>query len=153
MEPLAIGGQDYPVEPAAPSARVEISRSLAGLHARLRLEAALIGPCWRCVETARVPLSVDAHEFQAAGREGEEEFDEDVDSAYLSEERLALGEWVRDALAEVVPPAILCREDCAGLCPTCGADLNAGDCGCAPAPADSRWDALRGLSERLGAEE
>lgn len=153
VEPLTIGGQEYVVDPPAPTARVELSRSLSGLHARLRLEARLVGPCWRCVEPARVPLRVDAREFQAAGREDAEEFDEDLDSAHLSDERLDLGAWVRDALAEVVPPAILCREDCAGLCPTCGADLNAGGCGCAPAPADSRWAALRDLAERLeGAE-
>lgn len=40
---------------------------------------------------------------------------------------------VREELALAVPPYILCREECAGLCPQCGADLNAGPCGCAVA--------------------
>ena len=43
-----------------------------------------------------------------------------------------------------MPPRYLCRPDCKGLCPLCGADLNAGDCGCKPA-ADPRWDALKAL--------
>jgi uncharacterized protein len=44
-----------------------------------------------------------------------------------------LGNVVREELALAVPPYPLCREDCAGLCPRCGADLNAGVCACAPA--------------------
>jgi uncharacterized protein len=44
-----------------------------------------------------------------------------------------LGGVVREELALAVPPYLLCREDCAGLCPRCGADLNAGRCECAPA--------------------
>ena len=41
----------------------------------------------------------------------------------------------------------LCRDDCKGLCPRCGADLNAGPCDCAPQTADPRWDALRKLDD------
>jgi uncharacterized protein len=43
---------------------------------------------------------------------------------------LELGEAVREELALAIPAFPLCREDCAGLCPGCGADLNAGPCGC-----------------------
>ena len=63
-----------------------------------------------------------------------------------------LGE-VRDAVAEIVPHTIVCREDCAGLCAVCGADLNSAPCDCAPSATDARWDALRGLAERMGREE
>ena len=44
-----------------------------------------------------------------------------------------LGGVVREELALAVPAYLLCRDDCAGLCPKCGADLNAGRCECAPA--------------------
>jgi len=51
------------------------------------------------------------------------------------------------------PGFVLCREDCQGLCATCGADLNAGACGCPPRTAiDSRWDALRKLGAAAGDE-
>ena len=40
------------------------------------------------------------------------------------------------------PATPLCRDDCAGLCPQCGADLNTGSCDCAPVAADPRWSAL-----------
>ena len=39
-----------------------------------------------------------------------------------------------------VPGYALCRDDCKGLCPTCGAELNAGPCDCASAAADPRWE-------------
>jgi len=80
-------------------------------------------------------------------------FDEDFDSAYLTGDELDLETWSRDAVAEALPAVILCREDCAGLCPTCGIDRNEASCDCADAPTDSRWDALRGLAERLGQDE
>lgn len=149
---LRLGGQDYVTEPAEPEVELEISRSLAGLHFRLRTHAELTGPCWRCVGPARVAVAVDSSEFAADGRTPEDPFDEDFDSAYVEEGALDVETWARDAIAEALPAAILCRDDCAGLCPSCGADLNVAGCDCVAAPTDSRWDALRGLSERLAQE-
>ncbi len=48
-----------------------------------------------------------------------------------------------------VPMKVLCRDRCAGLCETCGADLNAGPCECRPAP-DSRWGALARWQQESG---
>lgn len=146
---LRIGGQDYRTDPAAPEVDLEVSRSYSGLHLRLRTAVELVGPCMRCVEEARVPLDVDAEEFAADDRPDDAVFDEDLDSAYVEGDRLDLALWARDSIAEVVPVTILCREDCAGLCPTCGADLNVAPCDCAVEETDSRWDALRGLADRL----
>ncbi|WP_217912988.1 YceD family protein [Miltoncostaea marina] len=150
---LRLGGQEYATEPAAPEVGLEVARSLSGLHLRLRSEVTLTGPCFRCLGDARVPLRIDASEFVAEGRPDDAPFDEDLDSAYVEDGALDLETWARDAIAEAVPPTILCREDCAGLCATCGADLNAGPCGCGPPAPDPRWDALRGLAERLGRED
>ena len=86
--------------------------------------ATLVGPCWRCVGPARVEVVVDSSEFQADGRTADDPFDEDFDSSYVAANALDVGLWTRDAIAEVLPAMILCREDCAGLCPTCGVDRN-----------------------------
>jgi uncharacterized protein len=150
---LRLGGQDYVSESAEPEVEIDISRSLSGMHFRLRTEVALVGPCWRCVGPARIALRVDTSEFAADGRTADDPFDEDFDSAYVSATTLDVGLWVRDAVAEALPAVILCRDDCAGLCPTCGVDRNLEACDCAQAPTDSRWDALRELSERLGRQE
>jgi uncharacterized protein len=150
VEPMRLGGQPYRVDPQAPEARVDVSSSASGRAFRLRAAGELVGPCFRCLEEARSPLSVDAREFAAANRPPGAPFDDDLDCAYLERERLDVSAWLRDALAEELPATILCREDCPGLCPTCGASLAAGPCGCPPAAPDSRWGALAALAARLG---
>jgi uncharacterized protein len=55
---------------------------------------------------------------------------------------------VREELVLSVPRYVVCREDCRGLCPRCGKDLNAGPCGCAPTP-DLRWRAMADLKGKL----
>src|ERR1051325_628957 len=49
---------------------------------------------------------------------------------------------IREELFLAAPRYVLCRENCKGLCPQCGKDLNAGPCGCAPR-ADRRWTSHR----------
>ncbi|HEX9343472.1 MAG TPA: YceD family protein [Actinomycetota bacterium] len=73
---------------------------------------------------------------------------EDEGYAVLPDDRLPLETMARDAIVLAFPAAPLCRADCAGLCPECGADRNATDCGHRPS-ADARWSALAGLE--LGA--
>jgi uncharacterized protein len=146
---LRLGGQDYRVEPPEPEVDLRIARSLSGVHLTLRTEVELVGPCWRCLEEARVRLAVESEEFAAEGRPADAPFDEDLDSAYVEDLQLDVAGWARDAIAEAVPATILCREDCAGLCPTCGANRNVVDCGCVAVETDPRWEALREISERL----
>ena len=60
-----------------------------------------------------------------------------------------LRQMVREIVLVYAPQAPLCREACAGLCPVCGADLNATTCGCVVEQADPRWDALAELRAEL----
>lgn len=149
---LRLGGQEYRVD-GATTATLDASRSIAGLRVRLRVTGDLVGPCWRCLEPAAVPIVIDAHEFVGVDRDPEAGFDEDLDSTYVDEERVDVALWVRDAFAEAVPAMILCRADCAGLCETCGAELNVGECGCSRETRDPRWDALRDVADRMGIDD
>ena len=142
---LRLGGQHYRVEPPEPEVELRIGRSLSGVHLSLRTEVELVGPCWRCLEAARVRLAVESEEFAAEGRPADAPFDEDLDSAYVQDLRLDVAGWARDAIAEAVPATILCREDCAGLCPQCGQDLNEAQCGCEVVVSDERWAKLKDL--------
>ena len=65
----------------------------------------------------------------------------------LKGDRIDLEPLAREALLLELPLAPLCRDDCAGLCPTCGADRNAGPCGCDSEAADPRWAALDVLKD------
>ena len=63
---------------------------------------------------------------------------------------LDLTEAIRQYALLATPMKPLCREDCAGLCPSCGHNLNQGPCGCPPQKADPRWSKLRELASANG---
>jgi len=118
--PVRLGGQDYGVGPV--DARIDISRTTSGYAFKLRFDAPLQGPCMRCLKDANPVVAVDTREVEQPGEA------EDLHTPYLDNEgRLELRGWVRDALLLSLPARLLCREDCLGLCPVCGADLNTTD--------------------------
>lgn len=113
-----LGGQRYAVEQEAIDARLDISRTTGGGYAlRLRFQAALRGPCMRCLEPASPRAAIDALEVSQPGS-GEE-----LESPYVEHDILDLHAWARDALALSLPSTLLCRGDCAGLCPVCGVSM------------------------------
>ena len=142
IEPFELGGERYPVRDGGVPGRIDVSRTTGGGYAlRLRLEATLEGPCMRCLDPAAPSFSVDAREVSQPG--GSEE----LTSPYLDRHGvLNVRDWVRDSLALTLPTTLLCRPDCAGLCPVCGVNLNdAGPEHHHDAPPDPRWSKLSEL--------
>jgi uncharacterized protein len=134
------GGTSYEVVPAEIDATLEVSRMTHGGYAlRLRFATALSGPCMRCLEPAEPEAEVDAREVEQPGG-GEE-----LRSPYVEGEVLDLAAWARDAYALALPNQVVCREDCAGLCPECGANLNEQPDHAHEAAPDPRWAKLREL--------
>jgi uncharacterized protein len=70
---------------------------------------------------------------------------DDLDFSVFDGESIDIDELVREQILLALPSHAICRDDCKGLCPTCGADLNAGACPCAPETMDPRWAALESL--------
>jgi uncharacterized protein len=136
---LEFGGQRYELPDEVVDARLNVDRTTAGYSLRLRFDAALSGPCMRCLEDAGHVVHVDAREIDQPGG------GEDLRSPYLEEGRLDLTVWARDALALALPTQIVCREDCRGLCSLCGANLNEHPEHAHEAEPDPRWAALREL--------
>lgn len=89
---------------------------------------ALGAVCSRCGND--VALDVDERFDELFTEDAE---DESTYSYNRSTRRLSLDQMLRDIVLTAVPMQILCRDDCRGLCPECGANLNDGPCGCAPA--------------------
>jgi uncharacterized protein len=144
LDPLELGGQVYAPVPDTVQARLDVSRPSRGYAFRLRFQIRIEGPCMRCLEPARVEAEVDAREIDQ--RESD---DEELRSPYVDGEELDAGRWAHDAavLALPIPVRILCRADCAGLCPVCGESLNDADPTAhehESAP-DPRWDKLKDL--------
>jgi len=141
-DPLVLAGTEASVADGAVPARLDISRTAAGYALRLRFSGELNGTCVRCLEPARVTVEVDSREVDQPTAT-----DEELLSPYVDEGVLDLGAWSRDALALALPPKLLCREDCAGLCPVCGESLNDAEAGAHdhPKDPDPRWAKLREL--------
>lgn len=144
LEPLELGGQTYVPPGDAVEARLDLSRPSNGYAFRLRFPLRVNGPCVRCLEDAAVDTEVDAREVDQSDTD-----DEELRSPYVVEDELDLGRWAHDAAILALPARILCRPDCAGLCPVCGESLNDAD----PAAhkhstgGDPRWaklDQLKG---------
>ena len=140
-DPFEFAGERYGVEPAHVPVRLDVSRTTgSGYAMRLRFAVAVTGPCMRCLGPAAPGAEVDAREVNQPGG-GDE-----LQSPYVVDEVLDLHAWARDALALALPAQLVCREDCAGLCPVCGEDLNAaGPEHAHEAEPDPRWAKLREL--------
>jgi DUF177 domain-containing protein len=144
LEPLELGGQRYLPVPATVPAELTITRASSGTVFELGFHVRLHGPCFRCLEDAVLDLPISAREYQATDPE-----DEELRTPYLEDDRLNLSAWARDALALELPDKILCRADCAGLCPVCGKNLNNEPHDHGEPELDSRWAALAELKDRL----
>lgn len=94
--------------------------------------------CARCLQPAAGEVRVAVRELYESDADGEEVYP-------LSGVQVDLAPLARDAVLLELPLLPLCREDCQGLCPTCGADLTQGDCGCEREHIDPRWAALETL--------
>jgi len=138
LDALQFGGETYVITPAVVEAILDISRTTHNGHAlRLRFDASLHGPCMRCLEAAHPAVSVDSREVDQPGDV------EELRSPYVEEDVLDVRAWARDALALALPVQLLCRPDCAGLCPVCGTDLNeAGPDHAHEREPDPRWAKL-----------
>ena len=144
LEPLELGGQRYLPVPQQAPAELTVTRASTGTVFELAFRVRLHGPCYRCLEDAVLELPISAREYQATSPESEE-----MQTPYLEDDRLDLSAWARDAIALDLPDKILCKPDCAGLCPVCGKDLNAEPHDHGEPEPDSRWSALAELKNKL----
>jgi uncharacterized protein len=141
IDPYMLGGERYPVAEELVPVRLDISRTTGeGYALRLCFEATLTGPCMRCLDQAEPSYTVDAREVSQPGETDE------LDSPYVRDGVLDVRGWARDALALALPAKVLCRPDCAGLCPVCGENLNvAGPEHAHEREPDPRWAKLSEL--------
>jgi DUF177 domain-containing protein len=124
---------DQPVEIDATLERIS-----EGIVVRGTIHAHWDAVCSRCLTPVAGEATVHVDElFEPHPLEGE--------TYRLNDDTVDLEPLVRDALVFELPAAPLCNPDCAGLCPTCGADRNTTTCDCRTDDLDPRWAALRSL--------
>lgn len=127
------------------------SRSAQTFQISGRLRGRLAGECCRCLAPVEQELEAGLQFLlqrqQLSGEEREAVADEDEDVEILDPGavQVDLSERLREAVLLDLPLRVYCREDCKGLCPQCGHNLNSGPCRCATGQVDPRWAALRDL--------
>jgi DUF177 domain-containing protein len=142
VDPLFFGGQTYDTGTHEVPVRLDVSRTMGGYALRLRFNVQLDGPCMRCLDPAERTIEVDAREVDQTDA-GD---DDELTSPYVDRDELDLRAWSRDSLALALPTQIVCTEDCRGLCPVCGENLNTADPNHAHESApDPRWAKLSEL--------
>ena len=144
--PLTIKGQaELIVEHRGPKDFVDDIRLRAHFEGRFEVL------CARCIDPVEQPLSGDFDLiFRPGGVDnepGEHAITEDeTEIGYYEDSGLLLEDAVREQVLLALPGRTLCREDCKGLCPQCGANRNTAPCSCEEQPVDRRWNALAGLA-------
>lgn len=138
-----------PVTLVFDSDKQEIGRyRLAG-----RVEGTLGLTCSRCLEPFRLPVDTSfdlryVPRTQNTG-EGEREIEEDdLTTAYYADEHIDLGQLMAEQFQLALPMKPLCTENCRGLCPHCGTNLNTGTCNCRQTWEDPRLAGLKELKTK-----
>jgi DUF177 domain-containing protein len=138
---LAVVGTVVPADEPV-DVDVDLESVSDGILATGSVTARWRSECRRCLTDLAGEVRGDFQElFEPHARDGE--------TYPLHHEHVDLEPLARETLLLELPLAPLCREECRGLCPTCGADLNQGACRCAPADRDPRWGALDELRDQL----
>lgn len=144
----ASGTLDYHGADFQQSAPLEVNfeAELVGTEIRIRghLKTLLSAPCDRCLVTVEVPLDRDFDvTFRSSGTLSARRVEEievpkdELEVGFFSGDGVDLAEIVSEQVILTVPMKLVCREDCKGLCPRCGTNLNRGSCQC---PVESRGD-------------
>jgi len=125
---------------------VEISLRLESLSDGIVVDGQVTVPwsdsCRRCLAPASGEVVCDVHELY-------QQVLTDPDAFEIVGDQIDLSRMVTENILLEAPIAPLCRPDCAGLCPTCGIDLNVASCDCVTVELDPRWQALSELKANL----
>jgi uncharacterized protein len=116
-----------------------------GLMAKGEIKASVTGTCSRCLKAIDCEVNCDFEEECLPNASASEALSlpDQTDNITIDESQIVdLSEVIRQYTLLTVPAKPLCRPDCAGICPSCGHDLNQGTCKCQPHAYDRRWSKL-----------
>ena len=126
----------------------KVSIDKRGLNYYVNISSTIIGEfcCDRCLEMFKREIISESNiiytkDITLVGKKD----DDEVRYIRPDEEDIDISEDIRQFILLSIPIKILCSEECKGLCPHCGKNLNLGDCDCKDEPIDSRWEKLKEL--------
>lgn len=153
---FAIGEIDFldavlrQISPLKVEAQAELRQALDEIRVTGHFTVDLELDCDKCLTPYRWPIAADFDllympESEDIQPEEAGLKDDEAVIAFYQGAGLELEELLREQVLLALPMRRVCREDCAGLCPTCGENLNDRECDCPPVIADPRWTALKDL--------
>ncbi len=155
------GGEAEQIGDLATSGGAEVIHEHRGpkeIVADIRLRGRYAGkfqvPCARCIEPVELPLAADFDLiFRPIGADsGPPERSitaDETEIGYYQKDSLLLEDVLREQVVLSLPARTLCKPDCKGLCPRCGANRNTQTCSCDAGPSDPRWETLAKVSGRI----
>ena len=143
LSDLDFGGVPLAAEPVEASGQVKNTAGVLLLTGELSTTLHCV--CDRCAKPFRLPFRLPVNAVLTASEDAEDESSDEW-TFCLTDDCADLDDILTTAFVFGVPAKLLCSEDCQGLCPICGADLNNGPCGCKK-PVDPRLAALAQLLE------
>jgi uncharacterized protein len=129
-------------------------RVVKDIRLRGKLSVELELQCARCLEPVERKIARDFELLYRplgadAGRDELSVTDAEAEIGYYQGEGILLEDVLREQVLLALPLKVTCREDCKGLCPHCGKNLNQEQCFCAEPLEDPRWAALKDIRGRL----
>ena len=158
---IGFGEEAEQVGNLATSGRAEVIHEHRGpkeIVADVRLKGRFSGtfqvPCARCIEPVEIPLSAEFDLiFRPLGADADASersiTASETEIGYYQKDSLLLEDVLREQVLLSLPVRTLCKPDCKGLCPQCGANRNTQPCSCNEGRSDPRWEALTGLRSRI----
>ena len=135
--------------------RVDLTNTGTLLLVRGKVGAEVRQQCGRCLSDLTLPVEADIDEQFRLVHIGDSvvAVADDEESELVANNILDLGELIRQNMLVGIPIGPICSPECRGLCPTCGSNLNQGECGCPQEPVESPFQALAGLLEEESPED
>ncbi|HEX16499.1 MAG TPA: DUF177 domain-containing protein [Deltaproteobacteria bacterium] len=159
MEELSLKGPKGSLEEemrlASPvRGKLFLKKRKKGLSVKGSFRCSVFIYCARCLKEFEMPISEEFEglylTLKEAPREDEVELSpDDMEIGFLREEAVEVEEILKERIWLSIPMKPLCKEDCKGLCPTCGKDLNEGECDCPKEAIDPRFAVLKDLKLSL----
>ena len=139
LNEIKLKGVSYPIRDKSVFSIVFRNIGKDKISFSFETEVTLGIPCSRCLEEVSYPVSVKVTKELDFSDLDEE------DSSYIENKELDLDILIFDEVVPKLPSKVLCKEDCKGLCPVCGTNLNKKECGCDRTVADPRMAAIQDI--------
>jgi DUF177 domain-containing protein len=132
-----------------------LNESLGEIRVTGDLSVQIENVCDRCAEPATCLIANHFDLIYMPAKEANASTEDEIDQGaievgYYDGNGLELNDVLREVVLLALPMQLLCREDCKGVCPSCGENLNLTACGCQPEMADDRWSKLKMLRAEIG---